>query len=308
MPREKYPESFIAFMDQLKRYPLILKNEDQERLVKAGVSTIESQPINITVEAPDTKQLRPWTLPKPLKQQILESDDPRLEIYRKLIQAWPGISDTKLKEILQGTPRDRIEKVLEIHNACGKLFMEFLQPNITYEEILLLDRIFRYYILLSQAKELGLLENLKNGFKYDVSVDGKKYQAELLAFVDNVPVSINFYPDQFNRPVLGVPYSDWPCFSKTKEKLKQKAEALAASLKELRFNKDELMNLETELEYIKELENSFFQLSIKLFISFPVKYTAPPPPPPPPGDVNNIKLPCSLCGKQHNIWFIARVK
>jgi len=308
MPKEKYPESFIAFMDQLKRYPLILKNEDQERLVKAGVSTIESQPINITVEAPDTKQLRPWTPPKPLKQQILESDDPRLEIYRKLIQAWPGISDTKLKEILQGTPRDRIEKVLEIHNACGKLFMEFLQPNITYEEILLLDRIHRYYILLSQAKEMGLLENLKNGFRYDVTIDGKKYQAELLAFVDNVPVSINFYPDSFNKPVLGIPYSSWPCLEEFKKRIREQAKNISEHLLQLVVKEDEVANLTEMLKYLKELENSFFQLSIELFVTFPIKYTIK--------DgvfgshiyVNKIQLPCSLCGKQHHIWLISKVK
>jgi hypothetical protein len=308
MPKEKYPESFIAFMDQLKRYPLILKDKDQERLVKAGVSTVESPPINIVVEAPDTKQLRPWQPPKPLKQRILESDDPQLEVYRKLIQAWPSISDGELREILQGTPRDRIEKVLAIYKESEKLFVEFLQPNITYEEILLLDRIYRYYLLLNQAKQLGLLENLKNGFKYDVSVDGKAYQAELLAFVDNVPVSINLYPDSFNRPVLGVPYNSWPCLQKFREKVRMQAKNVSEKILELRIQEEEVISLTNMLKYLKELENSFFQLSIELFVTFPIKYTVK--------DgvfgshiyLNKIQIPCSLCGKQHNIWLISKVK
>ena len=308
MPKERYPESYIRIMDELKRFPLVFKDQNQEKVVKAGISTVESPPINIIVEAPDTKQLRPWTPPKQLREIILESDDPRLEVYRKLINVWPDITDAKLREILEGTPRDRIEKLLAIHKTSGKLFTEFLEPNITYEEILLLDRIYRYYILLSQAKELGLLENLKNGFKYDASVDGKKYQAELLAFVDNVPVSINFYPDSFNRPVLGVPYSDWPCLEKFKEKIRMQAKNVSEKILELRIQEEEIASLTDMLKYLKELESSFFQLSIELFVTFPIKYTAK--------DgvfgshiyVNKIQLPCSLCGKQHHIWLISKVK
>jgi len=308
MPKERYPESYIRIMDELKRFPLVFKDQNQEKVVKAGVSTVESPPINIVVEAPDTKQLRPWQPPKPLKQRVLESDDPRLEVYRKLIQAWPDISDSKLREILEGTPRDRIEKVLEIHNACGKLFTEFLEPDLTYEQIIMLDKICRYHGLLEEAGKIGLFEKLEEGLEYKVTIDNKQYKALLFTFIDDKRASLNFYPDQFNRPVLGVPYSDWPCFSKTKEKLKQKAEALAASLKELRFNKDELANLETELEYIKELENSFFQLSIELFITLPTKYTMKDGLLGPHICLNRIQMPCSLCDKQHNIWLIARVK
>jgi hypothetical protein len=308
MPKERYPESYIRIMDELKRFPLVFKDQNQERVVKMEVSTIEAPPISVTVEAPDVKQLKPWTPPKSLRQRILEDDRPQAELYKQLIKAWPDITDAKLREILEGTPRDRIEKVLAIHKESNKLFTEFLEPNITYEELLLLDRIHRYYILLSQAKEVSLLENLKEGFNYKLEIDSKKYNAELFAFIDDRQASLNFYPDQFNRPILGIAYSDWPCFSKIKEKLKQKAEALAASLKELRFNKDEFMNLETELEYVKELESSFFQLSIELFVTFPIKYTVK--------DgvfgshiyVNKIQLPCSLCGKQHHIWLISKVK
>jgi hypothetical protein len=308
MPKERYPESYIRIMDELKRFPLVFKDQNQERVVKMEVSTIEAPPISVTVEAPDVKQLKPWTPPKSLRQRILEDDRPQAELYKQLIKAWPDITDAKLREIIEGTPLDRIEKVLQIHEESNKLFTEFLEPNITYEELLLLDRIHRYYILLSQAKEVSLLENLKEGFNYKLEIDSKKYNAELFAFIDDRQASLNFYPDQFNRPILGIAYSDWPCFSKIKEKLKQKAEALAASLKELRFNKDEFMNLETELEYVKELESSFFQLSIELFVTFPIKYTVK--------DgvfgshiyVNKIQLPCSLCGKQHHIWLISKVK
>jgi hypothetical protein len=293
-------------MNELKHFPLVFKDQDQEKVVSLGLSK-EAKPLNVIVET-DTKQLKPWTPLKSLRQRILEDNRPQAELYKQLIRCWPSISDAKLKEILEGTPRDRVEKVLTIHKESGKLFTEFLEPNITYEEILLLDRVHRYYLLLSQAKRSGLLENLKNGFKYDVSVDGKKYQAELLAFVDNVPVSINFYPDSFNRPVLGVPYSDWPCLPKARERLRQKAEALAASLKELRFNKDEFMNLETELEYVKMLEQDFMPLNIENFIIIPPKYTVKQNLLGPHIYVNRINLPCGLCNKGHQLWLIAKVR
>jgi hypothetical protein len=308
MPKEKYPESYIRIMDELKRFPLVFKDQDQEKVVKAEVSTVKSQPINVRVEAPDVKQLKPWTPPKSLKQRILEDDRPQAELYKQLINAWPSISDAKLKEILEGTPRDRVEKVLTIHKESGKLFTEFLEPNITYEEILLLDRVHRYYLLLSQAKRSGLLENLKNGFKYDVSVDGKKYQAELFAFVDNVPVSINFYPDSFNKPVLGIPYSSWPCLEEFKKKIREQAKSISEHLLQLVVKEDEVANLTEMLKYLKELENSYLQLSIELFVTFPIKYAVKDGLLGPYICLNRIQLPCSLCDKQHNIWLIARVK
>jgi len=306
MPKEKYPESYIRIMDELKRFPLVFKDQDQEKVVSLGLSK-EAKPLNVIVET-DTKQLKPWTPPKSLRQRILEDDRPQAELYKQLIRCWPSISDAKLKEILEGTPRDRIEKVLAIHKESNKLFTEFLEPNITYEELLLLDRIHRYYILLSQAKQLDLIENLKEGFNYKLEIDSKKYNAELFAFLDDKRASLNLYPDQFNHPVLGIPYSDWPCLEKFKEKIRMQAKNVSAKILELRIQEEEIASLTDMLKYLKELENSFFQLSIELFITFPVKYTAK--------DgvfgshiyVNKIQLPCSLCGKQHHIWLISKVK
>lgn len=307
--REKkaYGEAFIRLMGELERYPLVFKDRDQKEAVGAGLSK-EATSLNIVVEAPDARRLRPWQPPKPLKQRILERDDPRLEVYRKLINAWPDITDAKLREILEGTPLDRIEKVLEIHDACGKLFTEFLEPNLTYEQILMLDNIRRYYILLREARGAGLLDNLKEGFKYKLQIDSKKYDAELFAFLDDKRVSLNFYPDQFNRPSLGIPYSDWPCLQKARERLRQRAEALAASLKELAFNNDELMGLKAELEHLKGLEQDFMPLSVENFITIPVKYTMREGVLGPHLYINHVTIPCGLCNRQHSIWLIAKVR
>jgi len=254
------------------------------------------------------KKLRPWSPPKSLKQQILEDQRPQAELYKKLINAWPDISDSKLREIITETPQEWIEKTLAIYQACGKLFTEFLDPNLTYEQILLLDRISLYYRLLDQAGRLGLLDNLEQGLEHKITIDNKQYKAMLFAFLDGKRASLNFYADEFDRPKLGIPYTDWPCFEKFKEAVRRKAENLANSLMDLRVNRDELLNLQNEIEHLRQLENSFLPLRIEHFIIFPVKYVTK--------DgvfgthlyVNRVILTCGLCGKQHSLWLIARVR
>jgi len=302
----KYPESFLRLTNDLERYPIQYQNEMQKKIAEAGISTIESKPLEIKVEAPDAKRLQPWRPPKPLKQRIMEDTSPQAELYKKLIKAWPDISDVKLREIVTETPSERIEKVISIYEMCGKLFTEFLEPNLTYEEIMILDRVYRYYHLLAQAKEL--LGDLRDGLKYKVEIDGRKHEAELFLYIDNHKVQVNFYPDSYDRPQLGIAYSEWPCLPKFREGLQRKAEAIAEKLKTLEISKDEFLNLQTMLEYLREFEQSFYPLYIEFFITFPIKYTKK--------DgllgshicLNKIQMPCSLCNKQHSLWLIARVR
>jgi len=305
---KKYPEHFLHLMKELGRYPLVYEDQNQEKVVEAGLSSITVKPLQVRVESPDAKQLRPWAPPKPLKQLILEDERPQAELYKRLIKAWPDISDSKLREILEEVPRERIEKVLTIYDACGKLFTEFLDPNLAYEEILLLDRVYLYYRLLDEARRLGLLDNLEEGLEHKVTIDNKQYKAMLYAFLDEKRASLNFYPDSFDRPKLGIPYRDWPCLEKVKEAVRRRAEDLANSLRELRVNRDELLNLQNEIEHLRELENSFLPLGIENFITFPTKYAVK--------DgvfganlyVNKIMLPCGLCDRRHTLWLIAKVR
>jgi len=305
---KKYPEHFLHLMKELGRYPLVYEDQNQEKVVEAGLSSITVKPLQVRVESPDAKQLRPWAPPKPLKQLILEDERPQAELYKRLIKAWPDISDSKLREILEEVPRERIEKVLTIYDACGKLFTEFLDPNLAYEEILLLDRVYLYYRLLDEARRLGLLDNLEEGLEHKVTIDNKQYKAMLYAFLDEKRASLNFYPDSFDRPKLGIPYTDWPCLQKFKESVRRKAENLATLLKELRVNRDELLNLQNEIEHLRELENSFLPLGIENFIIFPLKYTVKNGVFGANLYVNKILLSCALCGRQHALWLIAKIK
>lgn len=204
--------------------------------------------------------------------------------------------------------RERIEKALYVYDCSGRLFDEFLDPHLTYEQILLLDRISLYYKLLDEARRLRLLDDLEGGIEHKVTVDNTHYKAMLYAFLDGKRASLNFCPDEFDRPKLGIPYTDWSCLQKVKESLQEKAKAIAEKLKTLEISKDQLLNLQTELEYLKELENSFLPLGVEAFITFPVKYTTK--------DgvfganlyVNKIILACGLCSKSHSLWLVARVK
>jgi len=249
-------------MGELERYPLLYEDEDEKKIVKAGLSSLSTRPSEVRVESPETSKLKPWKPPKGLKERIMEDASPQADLYKRLIQAYPNITDAKLREILEEVPSERVEKTLAIYEACGKLFHDFLEPNLTYEEIMILDRVFRYHNLLAQAKEL--LGDLRDGLKYKVEIDGHKHEAELFLYIDNHKVQVNFYPDSYDRPQLGIPYSEWPCLPKFRERLQRKAEAIAEKLKTLEISKDEFLNLQTELEYLRELERSFYPYTLRL--------------------------------------------
>ena len=262
------------------------------------------------LESPDARKLRPWKPKKSLKEVIMESRDPRLGIYRKLIQAWPNISNAKLTEIMREVDRDRLEKVLYLHEKTGRIFEEFLDQNLSYEELKILDSVRRYYGLLEIAERQGILEKLKKAEPLDhqVTIDGRKFKAKLYAFLDSKPVRLDYYPNEFGKPVIGLPYASWPCLEKFKLKTKEEAKQIAENILTGEIDPERIDKLNEMLRRILDLENDFLRLSIELFVQFPVKYTAKK------GllgghiYLNRIHYPCGLCGKGHDLWLVCEVR
>jgi len=282
--------------------------EDQKR--PEGIISFEAgRSIELGgIEAPEARKLKPWRPKKSLKELIMESSDPRLEIYRKLIRAWPSISNAKLTEIVREVDRNRLEKVLYLHEKTGRIFEEFLASDLSTEEIHILDAVHRYYHLLERAEKEKILEKIKEaeGLKHKTVIDGKKYEARLYAILDSTPIKLDYFPDQFNRPVIGLAYRCWPCLEDVKAELKEKAREIGDRI--LEASSSEIEELKMKAERIKDLENDFLRLSIETFVQFPVKYAAKR------GllgghiYVNRIRYPCGLCGKGHDLWLVAEVK
>ena len=284
---------------------------EKERMPR-GVANLEAGKAlgEIKVKAPETKKLRPWKPRLSLKELVEKSDDPHLTIYKRLLKAWPNISNARFSEIVREVDRDRLEKVLYLHEKTGQIFEEFLASDLSIEETRILDAIYRYYHLLERAEKEGILDLIKkcNPLDHRVTIDGHKFKAKLYAILDSKPVKLDYYPDQFNRPQIGLPYTSWPCFNDFKLKAKQEAERIAQNILTGQIDPIEIDQLNEIYQKILSLERDFLRLNISMFIQFPVKYSAKK------GllgghiYLNRIRYPCGLCGKGHDLWLIAEVK
>ena len=284
--------------------------EDQKR--PEGIISFEAgKAIRLgEVESPETRKLRPWRPKMPLKELVEKSDDPRLMIYKRLLKVWPNISNARFSEIVQEVDRDRLEKVLYLHEKTGRIFEEFLASDLSIEETRILDAVYRYYHLLERAEKEGILDLIKkcNSLDHRVTIDGHKFKAKLYAILDSKPVKLDYYPDEFGKPVIGLPYTSWPCFNDFKLKAKQEAERIAQNILTGQIDPIEIDQLNEIYQKILSLERDFLRLNISMFIQFPVKYSAKK------GllgghiYLNRIRYPCGLCGKGHDLWLIAEVK
>ena len=262
------------------------------------------------IEAPEARKLKPWRPKKSLKELIVESSDPRLEIYRKLIRAWPQISNAKLTEIVREVDRDRLEKVLYLHEKTGRIFEELLDPNLSYEELKILDSVRRYYGLLEIAERQGILEKLKKAEPLDhqVTIDGRKFKAKLYAFLDSKPIKLEYYENEWRRPEIGLAYRFWPCFENYKAETKELAKQIAEEISNEKLDFSKIDQLKFRLDKIRTIENDFLRLSISMFVQFPPKYASKK------GVfggrlyVNRIRYPCGLCGGGHDLWLICEVR
>lgn len=282
--------------------------EDQKR--PEGLISFEAgKAIEIGgLEAPEIRKLRPWRPKMPLKELVEKSDDPRLRIYKRLLKAWPNISNARFSEIVREVDRDRLEKILYLHEKTGRLFEEFLKPNITYEEIQILDSVYRYFHLYELAEKRRFFEKLKKaeGLKHRIVIDGRKYEARLYAILDEQIISLDYYENKWGKPEIGIPYREWPCLRDVKMKLEKKAREIAEHI--LEVDSSEVEQLKMMAERIRDLERDFLRLDIKTFIQFPPRYAVKR------GIfkghlfINKVDLPCSLCHGKHTLWLLAEVK
>jgi len=237
----------------------------------------------------------------PLKELILRDNNPVNEVYRDLIKAWPDINDFQLKNIITSVDKERIRKVLHLAEKMGRSvenLNEFLEPEYNHK---IFDSLYRYYVhVLPKVEPILEKINEELGVDHKFHIDGKIYTGRIFFFIDGEQKKLDLYTNKFGKPVIGSPYTDWPCFSKIQNTLNQLKEEVFQSL-------EKIHTLSELFERYLSLRDSVFIIDPKSLISFPVKYVKRY------GTLskkllyaNTFTLPCAFCKQgNHDLVLIA---
>jgi len=283
------PESFIRLREQLG--DVKIAEEKAEKVMKSHLTQVP-QPLHEAggVFTPETRP-RKYVKPKTLKQIILESEDPKLTIYKRLLESWPQISESKLKEIIENVSPDRLSRVLDLAEAMGKnpeYLEQFLARNLTINEVDILDNLYRHYFLLA-PKYSSLIKDLRDGVKISLEIDSKKYDFEVFFLVDGIRMPIDFYADGW-RKTLGLEYRFIPCLEKIKKRIHELTSIISekAELEKIEQLKYALIDLEIASREI-------IKLNPQNVIGFPPRF-----------NIHRFyvseqvqPIPCEYCGKKH---------
>jgi len=248
-----------------------------------------------------------------LKEAILKSDDPSLRFHKELVTIM-DLNDNQIRELLQKSTADTIEKILFIYQKSGKILQEFLFVDLDSTQIQLLNNITRYFRLLEDETTQKCLESRKNiePLSYDVEIDREKFTTKLWAFLDTDPLPLDFYMGPFGpygEPVIGTLYRLWPCYAKLREKIENEYRTISS----LPFEKavEKMNELKTKHDLLKEYENEMIKFDISHWIYLPPRYAKKN------GIlggsyiyVNRVSrpFPCPFCGRNHYYVFIGEVR
>lgn len=201
MPAEKglvTPDEMIKKgASETKEEARILQNHIREPFLNlsSGIYALETPP-------------KKWIRPKTLKQIILESSDPKLSVYKKLLAMWPSLQENRLREIIQHVSADRLERVLKLCELLGRspeFFEEFLARDLTTQQHQVLDALLAFYTrLLPQYEDTIKRLRSEDAKDYPIEIDGKLYKCKVWFLVDGNVIPIDFYARGYKR-VLGLP-------------------------------------------------------------------------------------------------------
>jgi len=262
------PESFIRFKEQLG--DVNFASRDAEKLLKSGITQLP-QPINEVggVYTPESKPKK-WNERKTLKQAIRENRDPRLSVYRRLLELWPQIPESRLREIVESVDPSRLEKIIKLSETVSKsieFFQEFLARELTYQQLVILDNLYRHYFILA-PKYVELVKQLKDGVRYPIEVDSKKYDFEVFFLVDGVRMPIDFYVDGWEK-TLGLEYRFMPCVENIKKRIRELTSIIAQADN---ISLEKIEQLRYALIDLERVEKELIRINPKNIVSFPPKY------------------------------------
>jgi hypothetical protein len=248
-----------------------------------------------------------------LKELVLKSNDPSLRPYQRLIELM-GLGDAKIRDLLQRTSSETINKILFLYERTGRIFEEFLFVDLNSTQIQLLDNITRYFRLLEDEVILQCLEKRREAqpLQYDLEVDREKFTAKLWAFLDTDLLPLDLYMGRFGEygePVIGTLYRFWACYNSLKQKIEEDFKKLSGSSFEDALS--EIDALKQKRDILNEYQNEMVKFDIMNWIYFPPRFARKN------GLIGSSYIfvnkvprpfPCPFCGRNHVYHFIAEVK
>jgi hypothetical protein len=248
-----------------------------------------------------------------LKELVLKSNDPSLRPYQQLIKLM-GLGDAKIRDLLQRTSSETINKVLFLYERTGRIFEEFLFVDLNSTQIQLLDNITKYYRLLEDEVVLQCLEKRKEfpPLQYDLEIDREKFTAKLWAFLDTDLLPLDLYMGRFGEygePQIGSLYSSWPCYTSLQEKIEKEYWEILPSLT---FEEavSKINQLKEKYDVLQEYKNELVKFEVSHWVYFPPRFAKKNGPLGSYLYVNKIPrpFPCPFCGRSHVYHFIAEAK
>jgi len=286
------PESFIRLKERLG--DVNIASRDAEKLLKSGITQLP-QPINEVGETytPESKP-RKYTRPKSLKELIRDSQDPKLQIYQRLIRLWPQIPESRLKEVIEHVDPSRLAKVLDLCQVTGKsveFFNEFLARELTYQQYNILDNLYNFYLNILPRYD-GIIKILKeeNSVEYPIEIDGKTYKFKVWFLIHGAVAPIDFYSLGFKK-VLGVPKTFLSCYRNISKKIGELIEKIQREpkteyIEQLRYAIIDKEAFQKEILEINPVAAVTFPPRYNLKGVYILEYTSP--------------FICSYCGINHH--------
>jgi hypothetical protein len=286
------PESFIKLKQSLGDVEII--SQEVEKLLRSGITQLP-QPIH-EVGGVYSREGKPrkYTKPRSLKELIRDSQDPKLEVYQRLIKLWPQIPENRLKEVIEHVDPSILRKILDLSEAMNRgveFLEEFLVRDLTYSQHIMLDGLYRHYFVLA-PKYVELVKQLKDGVRYPIEVDSKKYDFEVFFFVDGVRMPIDFYVDGWEK-TLGLEYRFMPCVENIRKRIRELTSTINKEAENTSLEKIE--QLRYALIDLEKAGKELIRINPNNIVSFPPRYNVHR------FYVSEQKqpLPCEYCNTHH---------
>jgi hypothetical protein len=316
---KKYVQSYGEY-DEISPSLVKIKEElyGEKELASPNIRALASTGL-VRHESP-IMELRVGTTTTPMKyrkvslrEQIIKSSDPSLKPYKELIGLM-GLNNGKIRDLLQKTTVETIQKILFIYEKSGKLLEDFLFIDLDARQVQLLDNIVKYFRFLEDQDIQKCLEARKDiePLSYDVEIDREVFSSKLWVFLDTHPLPLDLYMGQFGsfgEPQIGSLYSSWPCYTSLQEKIEKEYREMLPSLTfEEAITK--INQLKEKYDILQEYKNELIKFEVSHWITFPPRYAKRSLLNGVYLYVNKVKRPfkCQFCGKEHYFIFIGEVR
>ena len=175
---------------------------------------------------------RPWRKPRTLKELILSSHDPKMNLYKELLELFPNLGEGRIRELLQ-VDRWHLEKCLRLIRATKRkeLLDIYAKTNLDDRLVKRFDAMYRYWFYLIprfEEEKPQLREDYAISWNYDL--DGKKFAGKIFLSVDGHPIPLELFESKFgpySKPIIGASYEGFPCFKAVQDQIKEKIKNLS---------------------------------------------------------------------------------